>query len=83
MRLWHNQPGSNGYAWDGKGPGFESDLDLFIFLNRNHSVAEKLSTYHLSAYVLSAILRNSKISCRMFSSVVFIVVAFVFFHLLL
>ena len=36
-----HQSTGNEYSWDGKGPGFESDQDLFFFSKAKHSVSKK------------------------------------------
>ena len=46
------KPGGKKYAWDGKGRGFESDLDMFLYLYQI-----KLSAYYLSADALLPHLR--------------------------
>ena len=41
-------------AWDGKGPRFESDQELFFFQTGNIQFQKKLSASYLSAYLISA-----------------------------
>ena len=46
--------GGKEYAWDGKGPEFECDQDLFFFSSGKFSISKKLSAYDLFAYILLA-----------------------------
>ena len=42
--------GSNKYARDGKGPGFESDRICFSYQTEKIPFTKKVSSYYLSAY---------------------------------
>ena len=46
--------GGNEYAWDGKGPYFESDQDFFFFETGNIPLQIKLLANSLPAHLLAA-----------------------------